>query len=111
MDKHTFHKTSPQLLKFKKGLGFQLYNEQLQADDGKHKVELELHPLDTKKLIEAIKKKKGFRFGKQNIQSGSILSKIGNTVKKIVPKSLVKSALTMGEDALGFLETGTPISD
>jgi hypothetical protein len=63
MDKHVLHLTSPQLLKFKKGLGFQLNNEQLQAEDGRHQVELHLHPVDTKKLMEAIKKK-GFRFGK-----------------------------------------------
>jgi hypothetical protein len=86
-----------------------LNNEQLQADNGKHQVELHLHPVDTNKLLEAIKKNKGFRFGKQNIQGGSILGIIVKGVRKYVPKELVKSGLTMGADALGFMTAGTPV--
>ncbi len=106
MDKHTLHLTSPQLLKFKKefkkGMGFQLNNEKIRAEDGKHQVELQMNPADIKKLHGAIKNNRGFRFGKKNIQGGSILKKIVRGVKKYVPKELVKAGLTMGADAAGF---------
>ena len=109
MDKHTLHLTSPQLLKFKRGHGFQLNNEQIRAEDGRHQVELNMRPEDIKKLHDAIKNNRGFRFGKQNIQGGSILRKVVRGVKKYVPKELVKAGLTMGVDALGFATAGTPV--
>lgn len=111
MDKHVLHLTSPQLLKFKKGLGFQLNNQQIQANEGKHSVELHMNPADIKKLNDAIKNNRGFRFGKHNIQGGSILKKVVRGVKKYVPKDLVKHGLAMGVDALGFMATGTPIGE
>jgi len=112
MEKHIIHLKSPQLLKFKRGMGFQLNSEQIRADDGKHKVELQMTPADIKKLNDAIKNNRGFRFGKQNIQGGSILRKIGKIakgVKKYVPKELVKTGLTMGADSWGFMTAGTPV--
>ena len=55
MEKHIIHLTSPQLFKFKRGMGFQLSNQQIRADDGKNSVELHMNPVDIKKLRDAVK--------------------------------------------------------
>ena len=80
--------TSPQFLKYRKGHTFQLTNSQLQADSGKHKVDIHLGKKDYKRLLTAIKNGKGYRFSHKNVVGGSLwgsfkkgLSTIGNFVK------------------------------
>ena len=80
--------TSPQFLKYKKAHTFQLTNSQLQADSGKHQVDIHLGKKDYKKILTAIKNGKGYRFSHKNVVGGSLwgsfkkgLSNIGNFVK------------------------------
>ena len=95
--------TSPQFLKYKKAHTFQLTNSQLQADSGKHKVDIHLGKKDYKKILTAIKNGKGYRFSHKNVVGGSLwgsfkkgLSTIGNFVKNNVSKDDVKSVLKQG---------------
>ena len=95
--------TSPQFLKYRKGHTFQLTNSQLQADSGKHKVDIHLGKKDYKRLLTAIKNGKGYRFSHKNVVGGSLwgsfkkgLSTIGNFVKNNVSKDDVKSVLKQG---------------
>jgi hypothetical protein len=95
--------TSPQFLKYRKAHTFQLTNSQLQADSGKHKVDIHLGKKDYKKLLTAIKNGKGYRFSNKNVVGGSLwgsfkkgLSTIGNFVKNNVSKDDVKNVLKKG---------------
>jgi hypothetical protein len=95
--------TSPQFLKYKKAHTFQLTNSQLQADSGKHKVDIHLGKKDYKKILTAIKNGKGYRFSHKNVVGGSLwgsfkkgISTIGNFVKNNVSKDDVKSVLKQG---------------
>ena len=95
--------TSPQFLKYKKAHTFQLTNSQLQADSGKHKVDIHLGKKDYKKILTAIKNGKGYRFSHKNVVGGSLwgsfkkgLSTVGNFVKNNVSKDDVKSVLKQG---------------
>ena len=54
--------SSPQFLKYKKAVPFQLTNAQLQADSGKHLVDVHLSKKDFKKLLI-----KGYKTGR-NLQ-------------------------------------------
>ena len=90
--------SSPQFLKYKKAVPFQLTNAQLQADNGKHLVDVHLSKKDYKKLLTAIKNGKGYRFSNKNVVGGSLwgsfkkgLSAVGNFVKNIVNKEDVKN--------------------
>jgi hypothetical protein len=95
--------TSPQFLKYRKGNAFQLTNSQLQADHGKHEVDIYLGKKDYKKLLTAIKNGKGYRFSNKNVVGGSLwssfkkgLSTVGNFVKNNVSKEDVKNVLKQG---------------
>jgi hypothetical protein len=95
--------TSPQFLKYRKGNTFQLTNSQLQADSGKHQVDIHLGKKDYKRLLTAIKNGKGYRFSHKNVVGGSLwgsfkkgLSTIGNFVKNNVSKDDVKNVLKQG---------------
>jgi len=95
--------TSPQFLKYSKAHTFQLTNSQLQADSGKHQVDIHLGKKDYKKILTAIKNGKGYRFSHKNVVGGSLwgsfkkgLSTIGNFVKNNVSKDDVKSVLKQG---------------
>jgi hypothetical protein len=97
--------TSPQFLKYRKAHTFQLTNSQLQADNGKHQVDIHLGKKDYKKLLTAIKNGKGYRFSHKNVVGGSLwgsfkkgLSTIGNFVKNNVNKEDVKNVLKQGVD-------------
>ena len=97
--------TSPQFLKYKKAVPFQLTNAQLQADHGKHEVDIHLSKKDYKKLLTAIKNGKGYRFSNKNVVGGSLwgsfkkgLSSVGNFVKNNVNKEDVKNVLKQGVD-------------
>ena len=97
--------TSPQFLKYKKAVPFQLTNAQLQADNGKYEVDIHLSKKDYKKLLTAIKNGKGYRFSNKNVVGGSLwgsfkkgLSTIGNFVKNNVNKEDVKNVLKQGVD-------------
>ena len=97
--------TSPQFLKYKKAVPFQLTNAQLQADNGKHQVDIHLSKKDYKKLLTAIKNGKGYRFSNKNVVGGSLwgsfkkgLSAVGNFVKNNVNKEDVKNVLKQGVD-------------
>lgn len=95
--------SSPQFLKYRKGNAFQLTNAQLQADSGKHLVDVHLSKKDYKKLLTAIKNGKGYRFSNKNVVGGSLwgsfkkgLSAVGNFVKSNVNKEDVKNVLKKG---------------
>ena len=95
--------TSPQFLKYRKGHTFQLTNSQLQADHGKHEVDIHLSKKDYKKLLTVIKNGKGYRFSNKNVVGGSLwgsfkkgLSSVGNFVKNNVNKEDVKNVLKQG---------------
>ena len=97
--------SSPQFLKYKKAVPFQLTNAQLQADNGKHLVDVHLSKKDYKKLLTAIKNGKGYRFSNKNVVGGSLwgsfkkgLSAVGNFVKNNVNKEDVKNVLKQGVD-------------
>ena len=97
--------TSPQFLKYKKAVPFQLTNKQLQADSGKHHVDIHLGKKDYKKLMNAIKNGKGYRFSNKNVVGGSLwgsfkkgLSTVGNFIKNNVNKEDVKNVLKKGVD-------------
>ena len=96
---------APQFLKYRKSKPFQLSNTQLQADNGKHKVDIHLDKKDYRKLLLSVKNKKGFRFSEKNVKGGSLwgsfksgLSKVANFVKKNVNKEDVKNVINKGVD-------------
>ena len=64
--------SAPQFLKYRKGVPFQLSNEQLQASTGKHKCDLQLGKREYRKLLNAVKNGKGYRFSKKNVMGGSL---------------------------------------
>ena len=53
--------TQPQFAKYRRGKTFQLTNSQLQADSGKHQIDIHLAKSDYNKLLRAIKSGKGYR--------------------------------------------------
>ena len=106
-EKHTVEVflNAPQFLKYRKGKTFQLSNAQLQADSGKHKVDIHLAKKDYRKLLLAIKNGKGFRFTEKNVKGGSLwgsfksgLSKAASFVKNNVNKEDVKNVIKKGVD-------------
>ena len=106
-EKHTVEVflNAPQFLKYKKGKAFQLSNAQLQADSGKHKVDIHLAKKDYRKLLLSIKNGKGFRFTEKNVKGGSLwgsfksgLSKAASFVKNNVSKEDVKNVIKKGVD-------------
>jgi len=97
--------SAPQFRKYKKGEPFQLSNAQLQSSVGKHKVDIHLQKRDYKKLLNAIKNGKGYRFSEKNVVGGSFwgslkkgLSTVGNFVKNNVSKEDVKNVINKGVD-------------
>ena len=95
----------PQFRKYKKGEAFQLSNTQLQSSVGKHKVDIHLDKKDYRKLLNAVKNGKGYRFSEKNVRGGSLwgsfksgLSKVGNFVKNNVSKEDVKNVINKGVD-------------
>ena len=95
----------PQFRKYKKGQAFQLSNTQLQSSAGKHKVDIHLDKKDYRKLLNAVKNGKGYRFSEKNVKGGSLwgyfksgLSKVGNFVKNNVSKEDVKNVIKKGVD-------------
>ena len=68
--------TGPQFAKYRKGKSFQLSHSQLEADHGKHKVDIHLGKKAYRKLLNAVKNKKGFRFTDKNIVGGSLWDSI-----------------------------------
>ncbi len=97
--------SAPQFRKYKKGEPFQLSNTQLQSSVGKHKVDIHLEKKDYKKLINAVKNGKGYRFSEKNVKGGSLwgtfksgLSKVGNFIKSNVSKEDVKNVINKGVD-------------
>jgi hypothetical protein len=115
----------PQFRKYKKGEPFQLSNTQLQSSVGKHKVDIHLEKKDYKKLINAVKNGKGYRFSEKNVKGGSLwgtfksgLSKVGKFIKSNVSKEDVKNNFyTVKCEKCGwwgsskFLEGGGQIAD
>ena len=90
----------PQFRKYKKGEPFQLSNTQLQSSVGKHKVDIHLDKKDYRKLLNAVKNGKGYRFSEKNVRGGSLwgsfksgFSKVGNFVKNNVSKEDVKNVI------------------
>jgi hypothetical protein len=97
--------SAPQYLKYRKGEPFQLSNAQLQSSVGKHKVDIHLQKRDYRKLLNAIKNGKGYRFSEKNVKGGSLwgsfkkgLSTVGNFVKNNVSKDDVKNVINKGVD-------------
>ena len=110
-----------QFLKFRKGKSFQLTNAQLQADNGKHKVDIALGKREYNKLLKSINAGKGFRFTDKIVQGGSLwdtfksgvskvrkgVSKIGEKlgqagrfIKENVDPNFLKSVLDAGLDVV-----------
>ena len=99
--------SAPQYLKYRKGKTFQLSNSQLQSSSGKHKVDINLDKKDYRKLLNALKNGKGYRFSEKNVRGGSLwgsfksgLSKVGNFVKNNVSKEDVKNVINKGVDLI-----------
>ena len=85
----------PQFLKYRKGHAFQMTHKQLQAHEGKHKVDIHLGKRAYRKLLNAVKNGKGFRFTKENITGGSLwdtFKRGASFVKSIVPKDFLGKA-------------------
>ena len=61
------HLTPAQFLKYRKGASFQLSNSQLKDTAGKHRVDIHLGKRDYKKLLNAVKNEKGYRFSAKKI--------------------------------------------
>lgn len=107
MEHHTVEVflSAPQFLKYRKGKPFQLSNAQIQSSSGKHKVDINLGKSDYRKLLNAVKNGKGYRFSEKNVKGGSLwgsfkkgLSTVGNFVKQNVSSSDVKNVLKKGVD-------------
>jgi len=97
--------SAPQYLKYRKGEPFQLSNAQLQSSTGKHKCDIHLGKSDYRKLLNAVKNGKGYRFSAKNVKGGSLwgsfkkgLSTVGNFVKNNVSKDDVKNVINKGVD-------------
>ena len=109
MEHHTVEVflSAPQFLKYRKGKAFQLSNAQLQSSSGKHKVDIHLGKSDYRKLLNAVKNGKGYRFSEKNVKGGSLwgsfkkgLSTVGNFVKQNVSSSDVKNVINKGVDLI-----------
>ena len=95
------HLTPAQFLKYRKGASFQLSNSQLKDTAGKHRVDIHLGKRDYKKLLNAVKNGKGYRFSAKNVTGGSLwdtFKKGAQFVKDNVDKDTVKSILKTGVD-------------
>lgn len=104
-----------QLKKFQTQKSFQLSNAQLASGTGLHRVQIQLHPHHHKRLLSSASKNKGFRFSPDTIQGGSVigsikgaaskvgstLQKVGSTIKRYVPKEVVKIVAKKGADIAG----------
>ena len=91
----------PQFLKYKKGKAFQLTHSQLQAHEGKHKIDIHLGKVAYRKLLNAVKNGKGFRFTEKNVTGGSLwdtFKKGASFVKNNVSKDTMKHVLKTGVD-------------
>jgi hypothetical protein len=81
--------------KRKLGLGqtFQLSAHQIQADSGKHDVDIQMNITDYKKLIQNVEKNKGFRFTADKIVGSGFFKDIAKTVGKTVAKKVADKGL------------------
>ena len=75
--------TQPQFAKYRRGKTFQLTNSQLQADSGKHQIDIHLAKSDYNKLLRAIKSGKGYRFSDKVVKGGSLWGSIKAGVGKV----------------------------
>ena len=92
--------TSAQKKKFLDHRTFQLSSSQLSQSHGKHHVEITLHKHHHKKLLENVRKHKGFRFTPETIAGGSILSVLKPHLKSVL-KSVAKSVAPTVLDYVG----------
>jgi hypothetical protein len=93
--------TNPQKNKMQGGKPFQLSSTQLQADSGKHAVEIQLTAKNHKALLKNVASGKGYRFSPDKIEGAGFFKDIGKVIaKKVAPKILDKIGEKTGQKGI-----------
>jgi hypothetical protein len=85
--------TNPQKNKMQGGKPFQLSSTQLQADSGKHAVEIQLTAKNHKTLLKNVSNNKGYRFSPDKIEGAGFFGDLAKKAGKKVAKAVAEKAL------------------
>jgi hypothetical protein len=85
--------TNPQKNKMQGGKPFQLSSTQLQADSGKHAVEIQLTAKNHKTLLKNVASGKGYRFSPDKIEGAGFFGDLAKKAGKKVAKAVAEKAL------------------
>jgi hypothetical protein len=88
-EKITLYLSTAQKNKLSKGQTFQLSNQQLQAGEGKHMVEIELPSKEYQKLVKNVSLQKGYRFTPNVVVGHGFFGNIAKSVLKSVAPTVI----------------------